>query len=109
MAVSMASGRISSSRLTSMRMAWKVRLAGWPPRRRAGAGMASRTMAASSAVVSIGPVGHDGGGDADGEALVAVLLEHPDELDLGVAVDDVGRGPLRRRGPCACRAGPSWR
>ena len=50
MASSSAPGRMSSSRFTSMRMAWNVRLAGWPPRRRAGAGMASRTTSASSVV-----------------------------------------------------------
>ena len=50
----MAPGSTASSRLTSMRMAWKVRFAGCPPRRRAAAGMAPATMPASSAVVSIG-------------------------------------------------------
>ena len=51
---SSAAARISSSRLTSMRIAWNVRLAGCPPRRRAGAGIASRTIAASCTVESIG-------------------------------------------------------
>jgi hypothetical protein len=37
-----------------MRMAWKLRFAGWPPRRRAGAGMASRTSSASAPVVATG-------------------------------------------------------
>ena len=62
-------------------------------------------MPASCAVRLDRAVGHDGGGDADGEALVAVLLQHPDQLDLAVAVHDVGRRPLLGRGPSACRAG----
>src|SRR5947207_1603102 len=37
-----------------MRRAWKVRLAGWPPRRRAGAGMAARMMSTSWPVDSTG-------------------------------------------------------
>ncbi len=53
-ASSMATGRASSSPLTSMRIAWNVRLAGWPPVRRAGAGIAETTTSASRAVVSIG-------------------------------------------------------
>ena len=39
--------RWSSSPLTAMRMAWKVRLAGWPPLRRAAAGIDSLTMSTS--------------------------------------------------------------
>ena len=53
-AASSAVARISSSRLTSMRIAWNVRFAGCPPRRRAGAGIASRTIEASWRVDSIG-------------------------------------------------------
>ncbi len=54
MAASSAVGSTSSSALTSIRMAWNVRVAGCPPVRRVAAGMAAVTMAASSAVVSIG-------------------------------------------------------
>ena len=39
----------------------------------------------------------DGGGDADGEALVAVLLEHPHQFELAVAVHDIGGRPLLGR------------
>ena len=53
-APSSASASWSSSRFTSMRIAWKVRLAGWPPLRRAGAGIASRTISASCSVSVIG-------------------------------------------------------
>ena len=45
-----------SSSLTAMRMAWKTRLAGWPPAKRAGAGIASVTTSTSSLVVSSGAV-----------------------------------------------------
>ena len=54
MAASIAVGSISSSALTSIRMAWNVRLAGCPPVRRAAAGIAAVTMAASSVVDSMG-------------------------------------------------------
>ena len=40
-----------SSSLTSMRSAWNVRLAGWPPVRRVAAGMALRTSSARRAVL----------------------------------------------------------
>ena len=39
-----------SSSLTSMRRAWNVRFAGWPPVRRVAAGIDSRTSSASRAV-----------------------------------------------------------
>ena len=56
---SQASGRAASSwpssSLTWMRRAWKVRLAGWPPAKRAGAGIAALMTSTSSCVVSIGP------------------------------------------------------
>ena len=44
----------ASSSLTAMRMPWKVRLAGWPPPKRAGAGTAAVMASTSSKVVSIG-------------------------------------------------------
>src|SRR4051794_17052455 len=44
----------SSSPLTAMRMAWKVRLAGWPPAKRAGAGTERLMTSTSSCVVSSG-------------------------------------------------------
>jgi hypothetical protein len=50
-AVGRTSSSASSSPLTAMRRAWNVRVAGWPPVRRAAAGMASRTSSASSTVV----------------------------------------------------------
>jgi hypothetical protein len=53
-AASSAGARASSSPLTSILMAWKVRFAGCPPVRRAAAGIAATTTAASSVVVSIG-------------------------------------------------------
>ena len=54
MPASMAGASTSSSAFTAMRMAWNERLAGWPPVRRAGAGMAARTISASSVVVATG-------------------------------------------------------
>ena len=46
----------ASSPLTSMRSAWKVRLAGWPPVRRVAAGIEERTSSASRAVPVNGSV-----------------------------------------------------
>src|SRR5215207_1327135 len=46
--------KLGSSRLTSMRIAWNVRRAGWPPRRRAAAGMPRFTASTSSPVVRTG-------------------------------------------------------
>ena len=43
-----------NSSFTAMRMAWKTRLAGCPPFRRAGAGIASLIKSTNSPVVSIG-------------------------------------------------------
>ena len=49
-------GRASSSPLTAMRMAWKLRLAGCCFSRRAAGGMADLMMSTSSRVVSTGRV-----------------------------------------------------
>ena len=46
-----ARSRTFNSLFTSMRMAWKVRFAGLPPIRRAGAGMLAFTNSARSVVV----------------------------------------------------------
>jgi hypothetical protein len=70
--------------LTSIRSAWKVRLAGWPPVRRAREGLP-------------GALSHDGCGDAGREPLLAVLAEHPGELAPVVGVEDVGGRPARGR------------
>ena len=43
----------ASSSLTAIRIAWKVRLAGWPPANRAGAGIAAVIASTSSNVVAI--------------------------------------------------------
>ena len=59
-----AAARFGSSRLTSMRIAWNVRRAGWPPRRRAGAGMPRFTASTSSPVVAQRAGGDDLGRDA---------------------------------------------
>ena len=46
--------RFGSSRLTSIRIAWNVRRAGWRPRLRAAAGIPARIASTSSPVVRIG-------------------------------------------------------
>ena len=66
----------SSSPLTSMRSAWNVRLAGWPPVRRVAAGIDERTSSASRAVPVNGSAPRSRTtrvGDPPGEALLAVL------------------------------------
>ena len=92
MPASMAGASTSSSAFTAMRIAWNVRLAGWPPVRRAGAGMASRTISASSVGGGHRAGGDDRLGDAAGEALVAEGAEEPGQLLLVGVVHDVGRG-----------------
>ena len=47
MAAGIARRRTASSSLTSMRSAWKVRLAGCPPVRRAGAGISAYSSSTS--------------------------------------------------------------
>ena len=47
-AASIAEARISSSSLTAMRRAWKVRLAGWPPLAFEAAGIAFSSSSTSS-------------------------------------------------------------
>ena len=94
---SSAAGSVSSSRLTSMRSAWKTRVAGWMRRRRAVArpgrgpghdlGQLGRRLDGV-----VGALGHDGAGDAPGVRLLAVALE------------DVGQLRLRRRS-----RRPRWR
>ena len=90
MAWSMESARIDSSSLTSMRTAWKVRLAGWPPVRRAAAGMAPRDHVGQLGRGRERAGGDDGPGDPGGEALVAVGAQHPRQLVGRVAVHHVG-------------------
>ena len=92
-ALSSASGSASSSPLTSIRIAWNVRLAGWPPVRRAGGRDRRRHDRRQLRCRLDRPGGDDRPGDAVGEALVAVLADHARQLVLGVAVDDVVGGP----------------
>ena len=49
-----AASSCSSSPLTAIRIAWNVRLAGWPPPNRAGAGIAAVIASTSSNVVASG-------------------------------------------------------
>ena len=49
-----ASSSASSSPLTAIRIAWKVRLAGWPPPKRAAVGIPALIAATSSEVVLSG-------------------------------------------------------
>ena len=97
MASSRLAGRMASSSLTAMRMAWNVRRAGCPPRRRAGAGTASRTTSASCSVDVIGRAATIAAGIRRGVALVAVGVQQAGQLRLGGAVDQVG-GAHRPRG-----------
>ena len=90
--------RISSSRFTSMRIAWNVRLAGWPPRAASGRGdgVARRSRRARRSSRSAGRrrspwrCGRRSARRRSPSSTPASSL-------LGVAVDDVGRGRGRRR------------
>ena len=100
------SARFGSSRLTSMRIAWKVRRAGWPPRRRAARGdaalhrldqIAGRRERAAATISR---------GDA---ARVALLAVARDERRRGRPRSTRSRRSPRSasaRCPCACRAAP---
>ena len=88
-------GARASSSLTSIRSAWKVRLAGWPPVRRAGAGIAAYSSSTSRAEVVNGcglALADDGAGDLAGEPLLAVLAQDPGQVGGRVGVEDVGGG-----------------
>ncbi len=78
-----------------MRRAWKVRLAGCPPVRRAGAGIvvAEQVDETRGAGERLGlALLDDGSGDLAGELLLAVGAQDPGELGGRVAVEHVGRG-----------------
>ena len=95
MAAGIARRSTASSSLTSIRSAWKVRLAGWPPVRRAGAGISAYSSSTRRAEVVNGVVlalPDHGGGDLAREPLLAVLAEHPGQLLGRVGVEDVGGG-----------------
>ena len=101
--------RLPSSSFTAIRSAWKTRLAGWPPAKRAGVGMADvRTTSTRSPVRRSAPraAPDDCAGDLPGVALLAVLRQHLGELALVPLVDHLGGGQLGARDPCACRAAP---
>ena len=83
MAEATARSQTSSSALTSMRRAWKVRLAGWPPVRCDAAGTAARstsTRRAERGERLLLALAQDGRGDPAGEALLAVGLQDPGEV-----------------------------
>ena len=99
----------ASSWFTSMRRAWNVRLAGWPPAKRAGAGIAAGMAAGTAGGGRNGvadqfgqPRGRgdpdplafpdDGGNDATGELLLAVAAQYPDQIPRGISVDHLFRG-----------------
>ena len=78
-----------------MRRAWKVRFAGWPPVRRAAAGIdVTHKLRQPGRRCERLPraLAHDGRGDPRSEALFAVDPQNPGELARGVGVEDVGRG-----------------
>ena len=90
-----ARSRAPSSSLTSMRSAWNVRLAGWPPVRRVAAGIGVADQLGQPGGVREGlpgPLALDRGGDPGGEPLLAVDPQHAGEVLRRVGVDDVGGG-----------------
>ena len=87
----------SSSSLTAMRSAWKERLAGCPPAKRAGAGIAETIVSTSSWVVSIGALlaaAHDRAGDRARVALLAEVAQRPRQPALVPGGDYLARGEL---------------
>ena len=96
-----------SSSLTSIRSAWKTRLAGWPSPKRAGAGIACLIVSTRSPVRSNGclrAAADDRARDLPRVALLAVAAEDVGELALVGLVDDARARSARPTDPCACRA-----
>ena len=97
-----------SSSLTAIRIAWNVRLAGWPPPNCAGVGTARLIAATSSVVVSIGGVvaaAHDLARDRCARS--APRRSSPDHAMPAGARATRSRPCARRAaasGPSACRA-----
>ena len=90
----------ASSSLTAMRIAWKTRLAGWPPAKRAGTGTAATIVSTSSFVVSrraCARRAHDRPARSAGVALLAVVAEQAREPALVPVVDDIGGRQLLGR------------
>ena len=87
----------ASSSLTAIRIAWKVRLAGWPPAKRAGAGIAALIASTSSNVGLERTGAHDRAGDPVGVALLAVLAQRAGEPAALPRVDDLAGGELLAR------------
>ena len=93
MAAGTARRRTASSSLTSMRSAWKVRLAGWPPVRRAGAGISAYSSSTRGAEVVNGVCSRrrtTARGDLARELLLAVLAQDAGQLLGLVGVEHVG-------------------
>ena len=89
-----------SSPLTSMRSAWKVRLAGLPPVRRVAAGIASRTRSTSAGRCVNGSRSRardDRGRRCGGRTAPRRSRAAPGPARRRVGVDDVGRGEPGRR------------
>ena len=92
-----ASSSWVSSPLTAIRIAWKVRLAGWPPAKRAGAGIAAVIASLSSKVVvelRAAAAADDLARDPVREALLAVLAQRAREPAAVPGVDDLVRRQL---------------
>src|SRR5262249_16805230 len=81
----------SSSPFTSMRSAWKGRLAGCPPLRRAGGGGAG---GGGTGPGGGGPFPHHGVGYLPGELLLAVVAQHLAQPGRRIGVEDL-RGRQR--------------
>ena len=97
----------ASSPLTAIRIAWKVRLAGWPPANRAGAGMAAVIASLSSKVVvssarprrrTISPAIRSAKRSSPYSRSARAIRRRSQVLTISRAPSAPGRGP------CACRA-----
>ena len=97
-AAGIARSSTESSRLTSMRSAWKTRLAGWPARWAAYGVAAIRISTRRPGPVDrrLGAGGDDGPRVAARQLLLAVALEDPPQVALAVGREDVGGGRAGR-------------
>jgi hypothetical protein len=80
-----------------MRMAWKTRLAGWPPAKRAGAGDGvddDLDQLVGRLERGLGAGAHERTGDRPRVALLAVVAQQRRQAPLVPLVDHVGGGQL---------------
>ena len=102
-----ASSSWASSPLTAMRIAWKVRLAGWPPAKRAGAGIAAVIASLSSKVVVSSARGKIHGTAMVTKRLPTLKIDGKEVWQIGFPIHWGFAGDSNHTGPLANMLTPS--